>query len=487
MFSYCHLKPRKGILFGIQKNSLVASVPMPKIELTHNNIMRVRLLAGDKQKVFTQADAKGLQLLVRWKGQSLTSTKVTRDNNRDVYHFFWFYRYTLPQTKKRNTVKIGDWPNLSAADAILKVRMLNAIVANGEDPRILIKEEKADEVDIRKGLGLNVPSEYRFENVIEALDDFWPATGKDPETMRKYKVSLNGYAMPKFAGMDIRRITGVEWDELVLTLANVDKKPGAASNLHKAGRRLMSFAHERGLITFNPLLQRKDAVNATRLAPHDRYLDSNEVHKFMGGIDEQQIEEWAKVLLKLMLFESVRVEEWARVRIGWIKFEDMRIEHPAETMKNRKAAWTYTPDPVIEILISWLKVLKARYGKLSPDFYLFPGDSPTEPQKAHPSDETGKIGGWISFSPKVLRKTISTHLQRQGCPPTVLRAIRNQKVTEGVEEHYDFDDLYHMKKEWIDKWAKLLLKAKESPECLHTDRDSKLSSELSSAVSGLFD
>jgi len=52
--------------------------------------------------------------------------------------------------------------------------------------------------------------------------------------------------------------------------------------------------------------------------------------------------------------------------------------------------------------------------------------------------------------------------------------------------HYDFDDLFHLKKLWMEKWSELLEEAKISASALVTDRDSHLEKDLLKEVDDLF-
>lgn len=455
---------------------------MSQNDLSDDLIAALSIPAKIDKKAFTSKIAKGLQLIVSWKGSAVRARP-----SRESYHFNWYFRFKIPGNDKRSQIKIGAWPNMTTMQALKEAERMQNLVVSGVDPRSNKLKERAERIDqAAKEAGL-IPIKLRFEYVLNSMEEHWPQTGKDASTFRRYRQALEKHAYPVFLGRNIRGITGKEWDDLIAKLAHIDGMPGAASNTHKAGRRLFSFAVDQELLQYNPLLQRKSALKATRLSPDERFLEADEVHRFLNEIDLQPIPERARVNLKLMMLVGVRVDEWERVKIGWINFNKQRIEHPAESMKNRRKAWTHLPKQSIEVLLPWLNQLKEWFGPLHADWYLFPcDDSPTIAERTKLSDHTSGIKDWLNFSPKLLRKTISTQLQRQGCPPAVLRAIRNQTITDGVESHYDFDDLFHLKKQWIETWAELLDSTRENPKALHTDRDSELDSELSSKVLDLF-
>lgn len=459
---------------------------MPQVDFENQKISKLRLLPNKDNNIYTDGRFKGLQLRIRWKAKVVRSKKSTLED----FVIDWLFRYQIPHVQpiKRSQLKIGDWPEMSPSAAVAEAKKLKDAVHAGTDPRAIVLRKRAQEIDTEAvvNLGVVLPK-FRFENVLEQMSQYWPSTGKSLDTFGKYQRSLEIHALPKFRGRDIRSISGNEWDELITKIANIDKKPGAANNIHKAGRRLFNFAVEQEIIQYNPILQRKRSLSATRLSPSEQFLDAAQVHKFLNELYEQDIPAWAKVNLDLMLRVGVRIEEWKRIKIGWVNLKSMRIEHPGSSMKNGRDALTHLPEPAVKILINWLRDLKTKNGALKESWYLFPDETDSSMENSKRlSDVTSKLKTWINFTPKQLRKTISTHLQRQGCPPVVLRAIRNQTVAEGVEIHYDFDDLFHLKKQWLEKWSELLEEAKKLESALHTDRDSKLQADLAGQVDDLF-
>lgn len=454
---------------------------MSRVTLTDSFIAELMLAPSQDKQSFTDPRVKNLMLLVSWRG-SVYRNSPTSDHFKKV----WYFRFNL---NGRNQLKIGDWPTMSVGEAISEAKRLNGLVSSGLDPRADYSRRKTEEYIHAAQLTSEVPARLRFEVVMSEMEAYWPKTGKSQSTLDNYIKALKKHALPLFAGRNIRSISGKEWEDIVLDLANVQGKKGAANNLHKAGRRLFTFALDQELINSNPLLRRKRTIEATRLEPDARFLDADEVSKFMNEIDLQAgIALWARIKLKIMMLVGVRIEEWDRVRIGWINFKNMRIEHPSESMKNRRKAWTHLPQPAVELLLDWLKYLKrSNNNKLDPNWYLFPDEKdPAQPQKKELSEEVRELSSWIAFTPKMIRKTISTHLQRQGCPPVVLKAIRNHTIATGVESSYNFDDLFHLKKQWIEKWSELLEEAKKNPSVLKTDRDSVLDQSLSAEVDDLF-
>lgn len=463
---------------------------MASIKFDYETIRALRIPPDKNMASYCQPGVPGLQLIIKWKPDVIRSKNIPRDKTQQFYRYLWRYRFTITKelgNRERENVQIGEWPALSAAKAIAYSRVLRDQARSGVDPRSLVLEARAKRIGGGHGGLTSAPLRYQVEYVFEKLKSDWLTTGKSPGTIIKYEQSLERYLFKTHGQKDIRGITGLEWDNLINEIANIDGKVGAANNLHKAGRRLFSYALEQGYIKYNPLLQRRKTLNTVRLTPDSTFMDSEQLHEFLNSVDSLPISQWAIVNLKLMLMVGVRVEEWKRVKVGWIKFKNKRIEHPGHAMKNGKDAWTHLSDDALAVLIEWLKIIKDNYGPLENEWYLFPSpDDPQKQNKTHLSKELILHRPFPGFTPKILRKTISTHLQRQGCPPTVLRAIRNQTVVDGVEAHYDFDNLFHFKKQWIDKWSELLAEVKSNPKALVVDKDSILDDQTIEDVKDLF-
>lgn len=457
---------------------------MAKAIFTSRAIKAISVPSSKDSVTFSQQGVFGLQLRVWWRKDALRSSENVSSNS---YRYQWLFRFRIPSDKAKMAVMhMGSWPAMSPETAIGEATYYHKLIKSGLDPRIVKLEEKADELRAMDVIS-NAPMRYRIENVLAKFAQYWPSTGKDQETLDQYEYTITNYLLTTHRGMDIRTITVAKWEKIIFNLANIEGKKGAANNLHKAGRRLLNFAVKEELIDRNPLLGMSDVLRVIHLDPDVRFLESEQLHTLLNELDDQDIAPWAIATVKLMLRCGGRVEEWRRVKICWIKFEHKRIEVPKEAMKNRRKAWIYLTDPAVDILLTWLKELKARHGQLSKSWYLF--GSPSDPRKENATDlskETTKLGKWLDFSPKLLRKTISTQLQRKGCPPAVLRAIRNQVIAQGVEAHYDFDDLFHLKIEWLEKWDKYLNTVKKDPSALVPEKERKLSKKHVGRVEALF-
>ncbi|MCF2909956.1 tyrosine-type recombinase/integrase [Pseudoalteromonas sp. DL2-H2.2] len=459
---------------------------MPRIHLNAKAIASLRIPQNKRDLTATFAGYPGLQLhLKRAPGKTGDGAQDDLSNQfSTVYN--WRFRYQKPHSTARTSISIGYYPDIDTTDIQAEHNHLRQSLEKGIDPQVDKLKEKIRQVNTQSMIdGFTKPTSVN--SIFTRFKEDWPKTGGTSRSLRNYELSYEKYILSDFNGRDMRTITPSEWDEFVLGIANVDGKKGAAENVHKTMRRLFSYAVEKDILTANPLYSRKQVLPQIKGEPDEVFLASEEVHKLLNELHDQDCPFWLKVLIELMLRVGVRSQEWTRVKIGWINFPKMRIEHPPESMKNGKKAWTHLPENVVSLLAEYLRALKAEHGTLDKEMYLFHKKDPyIQHERDYFSRNFQSLNGWLQFTPKVFRKTISTHLQEHGCPSEVLRAIRNQALTRGVGKNYEFGDLFRLKKEWIERWQKILTEAKRSPNALFGSNESILNDDLASEINDLF-
>ncbi|MCG7548234.1 tyrosine-type recombinase/integrase [Pseudoalteromonas sp. Of7M-16] len=463
---------------------------MPKIVLSTEEITSLEIPKGKRYTTATFNGYTGLQLYLRWADNSVKLESLDNLGRKVNTVYNWRFRYQKPNSKQRTTISLGYYPDIDIEDVKAEHSKYQALLKSGTDPQVQLLEEQLQEKIRQRNVQSMVDGFTRKSSVNHMFMRFkedWPLTGGSERGLRNHELTYEKYILPVWNGRDMKTISPREWDEFVLNIANVQNKKGAAENVHKTMRRLFSYAVEKDVIASNPLFGRRAVLPHISGEPDDSFLESEQVHKILNELDDQVCPSWLKLLVNLMLRVGVRSEEWTRVKLGWINFQKMRIEHPPESMKNGKKAWTHLPENVIKLLLDYLGELKEQYGELDKEMYLFHDKDPLEQlERDYFSRNFKCLNGWLVFTPKIFRKTISTHLQERGAPAEVLRAIRNQTLSKGVGKHYEFSDLFQLKKTWVERWQCILEEVKADPAALISDKESLLNDELASKVSDIF-
>lgn len=457
-----------------------------RVELTEKALLKIAIPKGKRSATFSFNGFPNLQLITRYSSASFDPINQPDSVKQLNTTYDFRYRYFKPGTKSRTLVSLGNYPDKSLSDIQAQYNQCVEQLKNGIDPQISKLENKIRAIN-EQALIDGVSSPSSINSVWTSLKNDWPLYGKSQRTLQNYTRTFSKVIFPQFNGRNIKGITAQEWDEFILHLSNVQNKKGLAFDAHKAMRRLFSYAVEKGIIQYNPLLGRKTVLDNTRLNAVTDHLNSSQLHKFLNEVDSLQVKAPVIFAAKIMLFCGVRSEEWTRVKIGWINFDSMRIEHPAAAMKNRYRAWTHLPEPVMKMLLEYLNGLKAKYGKLDPEMFLL---HDSDPFKQLGSGRLSKwfsaFHDWIYITPRMMRKTISTHLQERNAPIAARKAIRNQVIVEGVDKHYEFNDLYSLKKEWLERWQKILEEVKSDPSALENKVESHLNKEMAEQAASLF-
>ncbi|MBQ4838800.1 tyrosine-type recombinase/integrase [Pseudoalteromonas luteoviolacea] len=460
---------------------------MAKIVLSDSAISKLEIPISKRDFTATFIGFTGLQLYLRWAKSSVQPQSLDKLGRKASTVFNWRFRYQKPNTKQRTSVSLGYYPEIDIEAVQVEHNRLSNLLREGRDPQLVLLEEKVRAKNVQS-LVDGFTRRSSVNNVFMRFKEDWPLTGGSDRAFRNYELSYEKYILPAWNARDMKSIAPREWDEFVLNLANIEGKKGAAEAVHKTMRRLYSYAVEKDILASNPLFGRKAVLPNIATSPDESYLESEDVHKLLNELSAQDCPSWLELLINLMLRVGVRSEEWTRVKLGWFNFQKMRIEHPPESMKNGKKAWTHLPENVIKMVLTHLEELKAQYGELDKEMYLFhvPGEPFIQVKRDYFSRNVKYLQGWLMFTPKMFRKTISTHLQEKGAPTEVLRAIRNQTLSKGVGKHYEFGDLFQLKKTWVERWQDILEEVKADPSALISDKESHLNDELASKVSDIF-
>ena len=400
------------------------------IDLSDRTIEQLKV--SGERVIFTSSAEKGLQLAVYESGKKS-----------------WTYRYTIPGTKKRTSLKIGEYPSFNQDKAINSVREYKKIIQNGIDPAVYANRKRNNPVETNDVF--TVDEKYRISNVARNWLEYCKATTK-PGTYKKYKTSYNKHLSKKFGNLNIKYFNKLDYQEHILNLPTNSIKNAA----HRAMRAMFSYAVEKELIQANPLLSMKKINKSTVVEPRERFLSSEELNKFFNEIGEQDIKDDVKTALKIQLYTGLRIGEILSIKREDINIKQRKITHSAEIMKGNKSAITITSTETLRIILTYIKNNNIKSGRLfrknlTPDSI---------------SKEVAKIRPWINFRTHDLRRTARTYLQLLGCPKETRDAITNHATASGVAKHYDIAKTEEMQLKYLEKLAEKYKEVKEDKNAL---------------------
>ena len=344
--------------------------------------------AKPKDKVYKLSDGAGLQLRVKTNG-----TKS------------WLLDYFKPFTKKRTSLGLGAYPEVSLAEARKKRVAARELLAKDIDP----KEHKDD-----KHREQVLAASNTFQSV--AID--WFAIKKTTiaeNTAKSLWRKFENHVFPKLGHRPIDKILAPEAIEALKPLA-------AKGNLETTGKiighlnNVMTHAVNTGILHHNPLSGIRSAFQAAKVT-NMVTIRPNELGKLMSDISYASIKLVTRCLLEWQLHTMTRPSESAKAQWSEIDFENKLWTIPAERMKMRLEHKVPLTPQTIEILTR----LKPISGERK---HLFP--SYIDHHKHCNVESANKALGRMGYKNKLvahgLRALASTTLNEQGHDPDVIEA-----------------------------------------------------------------
>lgn len=201
----------------------------------------------------------------------------------------WRFRYDHPISKKRTKTTIGNYPEISIAQARQQREEWRALLAQEIDPQTH-KARIAREKELAEA------------NTFLAVAEKWRAKKQGEiaeKTLAKYWSSLRLHIFP-FIGM-------YPINEIVPTLALIPlQRVEQRNNIDMANRlagyinEILNFAVNGGLIPFNPCLRMNKTLKQHKKENNPR-IKSEELPEFMQALAEAKIEPQTRALIQFQL------------------------------------------------------------------------------------------------------------------------------------------------------------------------------------------
>lgn len=344
--------------------------------------------AKPKDKVYKLSDGGGLQLRVKTNG-----TKS------------WLLDYFKPFTKKRTSLGLGAYPEISLAEARKKRVAARELLAKDIDP----KEHKDDK---------HREQVLAATNTLKSVAESWFAIKKTTiaeNTAKSLWRKFENHVFPKLGHRPIDKILAPEAIDALKPLA-------AKGNFETTGKiighlnNIMNHAVNIGILHHNPLsgirsaFQTAKSTNMPTIRPH-------ELGKLMKDISYASILLTTRCLIEWQLHTMTRPSESAKAQWSEIDLDNKLWTIPAERMKMRIEHKVPLTPQTIEIL-DRLKPLSGHRK------YLFP--SYTDHNKHCNTESANKALGRMGYKNKLvahgLRALASTTLNEQGHDPDVIES-----------------------------------------------------------------
>lgn len=375
----------------------------------------------------------------------------------------FFYRYISPKTHKLVQVKLGRFPNMSLAEARMKLQELKDARRAGRCPAAELKEKKKERLaGGSAGEGHFTLKDLTDLYLTQYIEDR-TVSGKavrgarKPKGQSEVRRTLYGDLIPALGGYTADAITRKDIIRVVMEVV------GRGSNV-QAGNLLreLSAAYEFaiGLGRFddsfpNPALLAKASLRQAKVKLTStrgrRVLSERELQGFLQWLPGSAFTPTQKNVLRFTLWTGCRTGEVCNAEWADIDFET-HTWHLRAT-KTDVERYVQLPRQAAEFL-EQLKLVTGQHLFASQKTRM-PIQQKSISEQAWRLRETGRMLSIEHWTAHDLRRTVRTGLSRLGCPNEVAEAVLGH-ARSGIEGTYDLHGYEVECRQWLQKWADYL-------------------------------
>ncbi|AAZ98776.1 putative phage integrase [Thiobacillus denitrificans ATCC 25259] len=376
----------------------------------------------------------------------------------------WGLKYRIP-TGKQETIRLGDYPAYSLADARTWRDDCKALAGRGLSPMALkrgdpIPEDAAPAAKelaqffIRNWCMKAVEkakakeAEAKAADTVEAFAWRWYAEIVEPANSnpRNIKRILDKDAIPAIGSKQIADVTVTD----ILAITDKIKNRGAdqmALQTRNVLKRLFAYAIAREKTTFNPAA----AIEAKFIAQaksRDVALSPEEIGRLLRAIYQSSMKRAHKLALHLLILCMVRKSELTEAKWEELDLEKAEWAIPGERMKKDKPHLV----PLSRQAVAMFEELK---GLASGSEWVFPSRSSLKKPIAHNALNTvvrALEADVRDFVIHDFRRTASTHLHEAGFNSDwIEKALAHE--TKGIRGVYNRAQYADQRRDMLQWWA----------------------------------
>lgn len=357
----------------------------------------------------------------------------------------WVLRYRLGGPQKE--VTIGNYPDVTLAEARKTARKLRAAIDRGDDPAVEKRQEKARVIKIA--------------TVRQLIEDFKGKKlgGLAVDTVRYRIWDLDKIILPKLGPLPVDQVQPAD---IVHMLETANRTWTISKRILTSAK--MLFAHACGLrlINVNPVVG-IDLVALRGPRPPVRrrvMLTEPELRTLLADIEDIGTEN--ALALRILLATCVRSTELATARWEYVDLEAGRWIVPEENVKVRRAFMV----PLTPTVVGWFRQLQELAGTSE---WVLPARQERRRRNQGGDTHVGKTTLWAAikrafergdidirrFTPHDTRSTAKGHMRNLGVSNEVSELALNHKL-KGMEGVYDVREDIPERRVALELWAAFL-------------------------------
>ena len=399
---------------------------LPKMAKTTKPLTNTEIdKAKPKDKEYNLADGYGLILRVK-----PTGTKS------------WLFNYYHPITKKRKNLSLGQYPDLSLANARKKRTEAKELLADNIDPQ----EYRNDQ---------QVAARFKASNTFLFVASNWFEIKKtkiaDTTSISLWR-SLENHILPTLGHRPIDKINA---PETIKALGPLSAKGSLELTSKIIGylNEIMTHAVNTGLLNHNPLsgiraaFKTPQTINMATLLP-------TELPELMKTLASASIKITTRCLIEWQLHTMVRPSEASGTKWSEIDIKNKTWSIPAERMKMKRPHTI----PLSEQCLSLLEFMQPISGQRE---HVFPADrKPNEPSNSQTANKAlSRMGFKGRLVAHGMRSIASTTLNEQGFDGDVIEAALAHIDNNEVRRAYNRSEYLERRRAVMTWWSNHIEKA----------------------------
>lgn len=364
----------------------------------------------------------------------------------------WVLRYRN-QAGRRKELTLGNYPDISLANARELARSKRAAIDAGHDPAAAKQEERG-----RAASAMTV-SDLVADYRAKALQPGQLSSG----TIKYREADFDSVILPRFRSWEVRRVTSMD---VVQMLKDAKRTWAVTKRILTSMSKLMDHAMGLTLIPANPCTGIKlSALLGPSPAPRRRVmLESEELRKILPTIDAV-IGRNNGLAFRVLLATCVRGVELVKARKEHIDLEAGSWWVPDEDVKTRAGFLV----PLSPVVADWFRELMAMAGDSD---YLLPAR-----REDRGDTHIGRTTLWAAFkrafdrgdidirhfTPHDTRSTAKGHLRNLGFSREISEIALNHTL-KGMEGIYDVREEIPERRLALSAWTDFLVQCETGKE-----------------------
>ena len=238
----------------------------------------------------------------------------------------WRLSYTSPETGKRKTISLGEYPTITLRDAREKAALVKKKISNGIDPTVERKQAKAQDEEKQETEGRTF--EWVAREWFSRFSVNWA-----PKYSSKIMRRMEAYLFPMVGGRQIGELKPADLLPCVRPLEEASKLETAYRLLQSVSQ-VFRFAVTRGWVERDITPDLRGALPPIKKKHLAAMTKPEDIRALLLAFDEYRGgSESVKNCLKLAPHIFLRPGELRAIRKCWVNFDTKEITIPVTAMK----------------------------------------------------------------------------------------------------------------------------------------------------------